>query len=117
MLSNQFYWNAAFCASNGDLYLGSTLGLSVVKPYINYNNKKEVPIVPTHIRISEQEVYIKNEIQMHERNKSLQIEFAALDYDPSNSVVYSYRLKGFNDTWIKTNALQLSLIHIFHHLK
>ena len=43
---------------------------------------------------------------MHERNKSLQIEFAALDYDPSNSVVYSYRLKGFNDTWIKTNALQ-----------
>lgn len=106
LLSNQFYWNAAFCASNGDLYLGSTLGLSVVKPYINYNNKKEVPIVPTHIRISEQEVYIKNEIQMHERNKSLQIEFAALDYDPSNSVVYSYRLKGFNDTWIKTNALQ-----------
>lgn len=104
LASNQFYWNAAFCAKNGDLYWGSIAGLSIVKPDINYTGNKEIPIALSHVRISNQEVHIKGGIRMHEQDKSIQIEFVALDYDPSNSATYSYRLKGFDDTWIRANA-------------
>ena len=40
LLSNQFYWNAICRAANGDLYVGSTKGLSVVKPVIDTNPKE-----------------------------------------------------------------------------
>ena len=44
LLSNQFYWNAICRAANGDLYIGSTKGLSVVKPVIDINPKEAVPL-------------------------------------------------------------------------
>lgn len=105
--SNQFYWNAACCAKNGDLYLGSISGLSVIKPNINNDLHQNIPIEFTQIRISNQKIIPRDGIiQMHERDKSLYIEFAALNYDTSNLAYYSYRLKGFNDKWIKTTANQ-----------
>ena len=39
-------------------------------------------------------------LELHERDKSLTIEFAALDYNPSSLAAYSYRLVGFDDNWI-----------------
>ncbi|MGL5273789.1 MAG: hybrid sensor histidine kinase/response regulator transcription factor, partial [Phocaeicola sp.] len=40
-------------------------------------------------------------VELHERDKSLYLEFAALNYDDSNQSTYYYRLKGFDDNWIK----------------
>lgn len=105
LLSNQFYWNAICRAANGDLYIGSTKGLSVVKPVIDINPKEAVPLAFTHVRVANKErLYTNGTLQLHERDKSLYIEFAALDYDASTFANYYYRLKGFDDKWIKVPA-------------
>lgn len=105
LLSNQFYWNAICRSANGDLYLGSTDGLSVVKPIIDINKKEKVPLAFTHIHVADEERQSENgTVHLHERDKSLYIEFAALDYDAPAFASYYYRLKGFDDKWIKVPA-------------
>lgn len=105
LLSNQFYWNAICRSANGDLYLGSIKGLSVVKPVIDVNKKEEVPLAFTHIRVADEERQPEDgTVHLHERDKSLYIEFAALDYDAPAFATYYYRLKGFDDKWIKASA-------------
>lgn len=105
LLSNQFYWNAICRSANGDLYLGSIDGLSVVKPVIDINKKEEVPLAFTHIRVADEErQWEDGTVHLHERDKSLYIEFAALDYDAPAFATYYYRLKGFDDKWIKAPA-------------
>lgn len=107
LLSNQFYWNAIGKSANGDIFLGSINGLTVIKPSINDYAPMSVPVAFTHLRIDEQEIKLTNtEIHMHERDKSLSIEFAALDYQSSTLTAYSYRLKGFDDKWKRVSANQ-----------
>lgn len=105
LLSNQFYWNAIGKSADGDIYLGSISGLSVVKPIVDNANSEPAPIAFTHVRIADQEIIKEgNIIDMHERDKSISIEFAALDFNASNLTAYSYRLKGFDDKWKKVTA-------------
>lgn len=71
LLSNQFYWNAICRAANGDLYVGSTKGLSVIKPVIDTNSKETVPLTFTHIRVANEErLYTNGILHLHERDKS-----------------------------------------------
>ncbi|MCQ4902097.1 hypothetical protein, partial [Phocaeicola vulgatus] len=68
-------------AANGDLYVGSTKGQSVVKPVIDTNPKEADPLAFTHVRVANEErLYTNGTLQLHDRDKSLYIEFAALDY-------------------------------------
>lgn len=105
LLTNQFYWNGICRSANGDLYLGSIDGLSVVKPVVDVNKKEAVPLAFTHIRVADEERQPEDgTVHLHERDKSLYIEFAALDYDAPAFATYYYRLKGFDDKWIKAPA-------------
>lgn len=107
LLSNQFYWNATAKSASGDIYLGSINGLSVVKALIDDRKPEAVPVAFTHLRIADREMtLIGNAVEMHERDKYISIEFAALDYNASKLTSYSYRLKGFDNDWKKVSAAQ-----------
>lgn len=107
LLSNQFYWNAIGKSANGNIYLGSTEGLTEIFPSIDVEEMESVPLVFTHLHVAEQEQLLgNNHIQLHERDKYLSIEFAALDYNASDFAAYSYRLKGFDDKWVEVSANQ-----------
>lgn len=107
LLSNQFYWNAIEKSANGNIYLGSTEGLTEIQPFIDIKEPESVPLVFTHLRVSEQEQQPENgRIELHERDKYLSIEFAALDYNAPDFAVFSYRLKGFDDKWVQVPANQ-----------
>ena len=70
-----------------------------------YKPEEAVPLAFTHVRVANKErLYTNGTLQLHERDKSLYIEFAALDYDASTFANYYYRLKGFDDKWIKVPA-------------
>ena len=102
---SQFYWNAIDYGQSGDLYLGSVDGLSVVKAGGQVPKIDDIPIAFTYIRVSDQEAQPKeNMLQIHERDKSLYLEFAALDYNSPEFSAYSYRLKGFDEKWIRVSA-------------
>ncbi|MBQ8521096.1 MAG: response regulator [Bacteroides sp.] len=107
LLSNQFYWNAIGKSANGKIYLGSTEGLTVIQPFIDIKEQESAPLAFTHLHVAEQEKLVEEgRIELHERDKYLSIEFAALDYDSPDFAVYSYRLKGFDDKWVKVPANQ-----------
>ena len=76
-----------------------------MKPVIDINKKEEVPLAFTHIRVADEERQAEDgTVHLHERDKSLYIEFAALDYDAPAFATYYYCLKGFDDKWIKAPA-------------
>ena len=102
---SQFYWNAIDYGQNGDLYLGSVDGLSVVKAGVQAPKIDDIPMAFTHIRVSDKETQPnKGMLLLHERDKSLYLEFAALDYNSPEFSAYSYRLKGFDEKWIRVSA-------------
>lgn len=101
LVSDHFYWNAASVSDNGErIYLGSVGGLSVVHPVIEKENIISYPLVINKITVFDNICHsVNNTLELHERDKSLSIEFAALDYNPSSLASYSYRLIGFDDKW------------------
>lgn len=105
LLSNQFYWNALYRTAGGDLCAGSVAGLTVIKSVMDIDKKAPVPLVFTHVRVKDEERQPREgTLHLHERDKSLYIEFAALDYDAPAFATYYYRLKGFDEQWVRVNA-------------
>lgn len=100
--SDIFYWNATAVSGNGEkIYLGSLGGLSEIHPVMDKENRMKFPLVINRVNIFGKTCNTEDGVlELHERDKSLTIEFAALDYNPSSLAAYSYRLVGFDDKWI-----------------
>lgn len=117
LISNQFYWNASYKSpTSKNLYFGSTLGLCELKGSNQYAHSGQKKVIFTKLQIlnktvwSNENKYIETDIayadriDMHEQDKSFSIEFSALDYDNPSTIIYSYRLLGFDDKWIDVPA-------------
>lgn len=106
LVSDQFYWNAGALSYDKErLFFGSQKGLTEIHPMIETEHKCMYPLVFTHCKVFGQEVFPQSgKIVMHESDKSLSIDFAALDYILAPQSQYSYRLKGFDDTWVTVPA-------------
>mgnify|MGYP000429437438 FL=1 len=102
LVSDQFYWNAGALSFDKErLFFGSQKGLTEIHPMIETEHQRKFPLAFTHCKVFGQEVFPQSgEIVMHESDKSLSIEFSALDYVLESQAQYSYRLKGFDDTWL-----------------
>lgn len=100
LASSQFYWNASGRTSDGTLYFGQTKGLTVVTPKQEFKQGQKYNLRFTSVTIGDKNILCSEKIQLHQRDKSLNFEFALLDYGATSSVIYSYRLKGFDDEWI-----------------
>lgn len=113
LLSNQFYWNAAFSSKTSPyLFFGSLHGLVAVNPNVLAQAADTNKVVLTRLTVLNQEVipgtgFLNEDIseaqhmRIHERNKSFSIEFSALNYETPQAVRYSYRMKGFDDNWVE----------------
>jgi signal transduction histidine kinase/ligand-binding sensor domain-containing protein/DNA-binding response OmpR family regulator len=107
LLSDQFYWNAIGKSGNGDIYVGSTEGLTVIHSAPRHTLRATVPLLITHLHAADSESFDgKAAFHYHEKEKYLTIEFAALDYTGTASSAYYYRLKGFDDRWTKADPDQ-----------
>lgn len=101
LISNQFYWKAiAASKDKRKLYFGSVGGLTEIRSLMEADKIFDYPIAFTHIKVFNEEVYPGTKgVVMHESDKALYIEFAALDYFAPSQALYSYRLKGFDEKW------------------
>lgn len=101
LISDQFYWKAVAVSHDGQrLFLGTVNGLIEIRSLMETYRAFDYPIAFTHIKVFNEEVYPGHEgIVMHESEKALYIEFAALDYFAPSQALYSYRLKGFDEKW------------------
>uniref|UniRef100_S0DEJ7 histidine kinase n=1 Tax=termite gut metagenome TaxID=433724 RepID=S0DEJ7_9ZZZZ len=108
----QFYWNASLSRSDGTLWFGTVVGLTLIE-----NRLPDLPLQPaglrfTRLRIGNEDILpgskwlsrdiaVTEEIKLHEKEKSFSLEFSALDFEPSNTTTYAYRLLGFENEWIQ----------------
>lgn len=117
LVYDQFYWNASYKSqTNHKLYFGSMYGLIELEGSNQYtiSEQKKVTFTKLHIlnrpvwadgnNYIKQDIAYTNHINLHERDKLFSIEFSALDYDNPSTVMYSYRLLGFDDKWIDVDA-------------
>lgn len=117
LIGNQFYWNASYKSpSSKNIFFGNQEGL-VELIGVNQNSvMSRGKIRFTKLQVLNKTVwygdnqYLKSDIAyadkvyLHEKDKSFSIEFADLGYDNPSTISYSYRLLGFDDKWINTDA-------------
>lgn len=108
--SNQFLSNAAFMASDGQVYIGTVNGFNTFYPY----QIKKNPVLPrtviTGLEVMNKPIHIGDErlaksldavdiVNLSYRDKMFSISFASLSYCVPQKNNYAYQLEGFDKTW------------------
>lgn len=110
IVSSTFYWNSALAAGK-NVYLGSDKGLTVVHGS-NLIARGSEKLTFTSVSVGNQNVYsgsdyldqdisVASVLRLHESDKSFSIQFSALQYSSEAKGVYCYRLKGFEQQWVR----------------
>ncbi|MCQ2249649.1 MAG: response regulator [Bacteroidales bacterium] len=110
--SNHFFWNAAYKREGSNiLYFGTINGLVEIDIDRSYNQPPYNTVYLTSLSINDQEItpgngdYIKtvinrtSDIYVHESDRSITIEFSALNYKNPAIMEYQYRLLGYTNEW------------------
>lgn len=119
LVSSQFYFNSAILSPQGIVYLGTCNGLTALMG-LNRQPAKATHLCFTRLFVDNEEVRADSPIlkeniarartiRLHESNKSFAIEFSTLDYGRGHDEVYSYRMKGYEDDWIRLQPGQHSV--------
>ncbi len=111
MISNQFTRNASYTDANGNMYLGSTGGLSIIRP--------QELVQPEMLNVQLTELFIfHDEVNSATKNSPLKesithtkgiklgydqrvltLRFSSLDFRQRDGARYRYRLKGLDKSW------------------
>lgn len=109
LLCQQFYWNGAAKGNDGSLWFGSQNGLSCLTsgrieqtaaPRLHFVrltiDNQDAVAGDGHI---DEDISFAKVIRLHESNKSLVIDFSALNYGMETRGIYSYRMRGLEKNW------------------
>lgn len=114
LLSNCYYWNAAWSSkASGRVFFGGLEGMSEIgpAPRSSHGSVRRPPVL-TSLVVNNAEVQPSPDgvistcvervsaIKIHESEKSFQVSFSALNYYAPSVVRYQYRLDGFDDDWV-----------------
>lgn len=104
--------NATLRDRHGQLWFGSTDGITVFNPEELNRQGPDFPVVITNLRILNRQVPIgtaesplresilrTRELTLSHEDTMFSFDFAALNYRQSNIIRYSYRLEGFDRDW------------------
>ena len=116
----EFNETAAVESQKGILYFGGPDGLNSFDPAQISEDTIATKLVFTRLRISnniistgekydnriilEKPLFNTSEIKLRYRDNSFTIDFAALNYFFPEKTEYSYKLEGFNNSWIMTEG-------------
>ncbi len=114
--ANEFTLNACCQSKDGILYFGGINGISAFLPRDIKENRHIPPLVITDFKIFNRPVKMSlnsplqepvvrtKEISLSHRENMFSIEFAALDYLFPEKNRYAYKLEGFDQDWIYSDA-------------
>jgi signal transduction histidine kinase/ligand-binding sensor domain-containing protein len=101
-------WFRAYAGlRDGRLLFGGSRGLLVIAPGAFRRWDYVPPLVITSLRIGGREAPVgrlRGELVLAPRERSVSLEFAALDYSGPERVRYAWRLAGADDDWIAADA-------------
>ena len=118
--SNSFMWDACFRSPDGQLFFGGIDGLNAFYPEDIEDNLELPEVFISKLIINNEDVDIGDElhgkvilskdirytdaITLSHREPVFSLEFTAMDNINPWEVMYRYRLEGFDDEWIQTDA-------------
>lgn len=119
LAGNGHYRNASFLDNNGDLYIGSTSGITVFSPNKLEDVNSPPTVVITGFRIHNAAVPVgepgsplkqaidqTRTLELSYRDSMFAFDFAALHFRSARQTTYSYRLEGFDPGWNDVGALR-----------
>lgn len=120
LLSNHFYWSAAYKSSDGKMFFGNMEGLNFFHPDSIKDNQILPKVILTNLKILSTPVEVgkkyygriilrkniteTNKIVLSHKIKEFTIEFSALHYDQPENCKYLYYLKNYDETWNYTDS-------------
>ena len=110
--SNEFNTGAYFKARNGKLFFGGIKGVTSFFPENLENSTYNPRVVMTQFLLFNKPVALsrfltpQGAIKLNYKDNVFAFQFASLDYTNPMKNKYAYRLKGFQDKWIYTDAGQ-----------
>jgi diguanylate cyclase (GGDEF)-like protein len=104
-----FFTADAAATPAGELLFGGLNGLVVVHPKRLTAAAEAAPIVVTDVRVGGRDLapsqsLLSSGLTVGSQNRSLAIEFAALNFTDPELRRYGYRLQGFDKDWLETPA-------------
>jgi ligand-binding sensor domain-containing protein/signal transduction histidine kinase len=104
--SNEFNTGAYFASADGRLFFGGVKGLNFFNPAQFINTAQNIPVVITKATINNEPfqgdtvITYKKHLRLNYDQNAISFTFAALDYLSNARLNYSYRLEGYDATWI-----------------
>jgi diguanylate cyclase (GGDEF)-like protein len=106
-----YYVGAGTMLDNGELFFGSTGGVTIVRPSLVHSWTYAPPVVVTDVRTGGKPVVANafnhggsgQPVIVSPQANSLAVEFAALDFSAPDQNRYAYRLDGFDADWTETD--------------
>ncbi len=106
----QYWTNSGARTTAGELLFGGQGGLTVVRPELATPSQYRPPIVITEahaggsavVSSSLNGLILPRRLDIPSADRSLMVEFSALDYTAPEENHYEYRLRGFDKEWVTT---------------
>jgi signal transduction histidine kinase/ligand-binding sensor domain-containing protein/DNA-binding response OmpR family regulator len=119
-LQNNFLKSGCSDQIDGKIYFAGTSGITVFQPQRENTTYIETPVILSDFLIdgqsyssldvssrqiiSEQTPSFTSKITLPHKHKNIQLFFSLLTYERSDLCTYSYRLKGFEESWHSANG-------------
>ncbi len=97
--------------SDGTLLFGSPEGLLAVNPAELRAWSFAPPVVATALQVDGTTRAVPRALVLAAKEKGFRVDFAALDFTAPQRTVYSYRLEGYDDEWVRADASRRSLTY------
>ncbi|KAF0249194.1 MAG: Signal transduction histidine kinase, partial [bacterium] len=104
----EFNRRAFFKSRTGEFFFGGPNGLNSFYPEKVTKNATPPPIIITEFLATGNYLALPNNseksIELNYTEKSIQINFAAIDFNASENNIYKYRLVGFDKNWVQVRG-------------
>ncbi len=101
------YWiNSGVMSADDELVFGGAGGITVVRPALHRALDTRPPVVVTEVRVQGKPVDAGPgaALALPRGVNGFSVEFAALDFSAPERNRYAYRLSGYDDAWVDTDA-------------
>nr|WP_282099487.1 ATP-binding protein [Pseudoalteromonas luteoviolacea] len=86
------------------MLFGGTKGILLLRPSLWQSWQYQPKLVISELEVNNQAVPIPEKLVLPADTKSFSVEFAALDFTAPEHNQYAYKLEGFDEKWIYTDA-------------
>jgi ligand-binding sensor domain-containing protein/signal transduction histidine kinase len=110
LIDGSYFVGAGWASPQGELYFGGVNGMTSFVPSEVRENPYAPPVLITDFRVFNRPLvlgvpsYQARDVTLSYRDAAFSLEFAALHYADPRDNRYAYKLEGFDQNWVDTDA-------------